>query len=481
MSLLDETLGLLEQKARPDQLEGMARFGIRGEKRLGVSIPELRKLAWDIGKKISIVVLLATLSMEVYAKGISDHYDVKVRLDPEKRVIRVNAVLTFHSRQISRDSTTFFLHKQFKIAKVFGKDVRRFSFKQDDTCPAAWIPQGRALRIFFDNKVHRTDPFIINFEYEGKITEWPEWSANVITDHWVELGLYLPWFPYNPNHGPFTFTIEAQCPDDFVLRSMGGYRFKEGIWFFESNLPSTDMVLISAKVIRTIEKIECGHHVLVHFSKLREKIANRISSDLIYILKLYQTWFEGSKKKQITLIESLRENGGGYARPGLISVAGISDLSYLKRHQSYIRYLAHEAGHIWWSLAPTGNWQDWLNEGFAEYSALLIVRKMFGERAYQKRIEKKKASMKKSVPIWGFGRNDHSTPEKSRMIEVNLYNKGPVLLHLLSERINTNQFMILCREMIDLSVSSTADFLALLKEKHGSELKNWFKGLLCSY
>ncbi len=42
---LDTVLVELRAKARPDQLEGMARFGITGSGRLGVSVPDLRKIA----------------------------------------------------------------------------------------------------------------------------------------------------------------------------------------------------------------------------------------------------------------------------------------------------------------------------------------------------------------------------------------------------------------------------------------------------
>jgi 3-methyladenine DNA glycosylase AlkD len=50
----NETVAALKTLARPDQLEGMARFGIVGEGRLGVSIPSLRKLARSIGKDHSL-------------------------------------------------------------------------------------------------------------------------------------------------------------------------------------------------------------------------------------------------------------------------------------------------------------------------------------------------------------------------------------------------------------------------------------------
>jgi 3-methyladenine DNA glycosylase AlkD len=50
MATVEDVMGQLQSKAKPDQLEGMARFGIVGEKRLGVSVPDMRKIAKEIGK-----------------------------------------------------------------------------------------------------------------------------------------------------------------------------------------------------------------------------------------------------------------------------------------------------------------------------------------------------------------------------------------------------------------------------------------------
>ncbi len=49
MASIDEALEKLRQNARPDQLGGMARFGITVENWLGVSIPALRKIAKELG------------------------------------------------------------------------------------------------------------------------------------------------------------------------------------------------------------------------------------------------------------------------------------------------------------------------------------------------------------------------------------------------------------------------------------------------
>src|SRR4030042_5829352 len=50
MASLKEVLDSLKSKARPDQLAGMARYGMGVERRLGVSIPEMRKMAKELGR-----------------------------------------------------------------------------------------------------------------------------------------------------------------------------------------------------------------------------------------------------------------------------------------------------------------------------------------------------------------------------------------------------------------------------------------------
>jgi 3-methyladenine DNA glycosylase AlkD len=50
MGTVEEVLAKLRAKARPDQLEGMSRYGMTIDCRLGVSVPDMRKIAKDCGK-----------------------------------------------------------------------------------------------------------------------------------------------------------------------------------------------------------------------------------------------------------------------------------------------------------------------------------------------------------------------------------------------------------------------------------------------
>jgi 3-methyladenine DNA glycosylase AlkD len=55
---LQDALDGLAQHARPDQLDGMARFGIVGDGRLGVSIPATRALARTLGRDHALALAL---------------------------------------------------------------------------------------------------------------------------------------------------------------------------------------------------------------------------------------------------------------------------------------------------------------------------------------------------------------------------------------------------------------------------------------
>jgi 3-methyladenine DNA glycosylase AlkD len=55
----------LREKANPANLEGMSRYGIAVERRLGVSMPDMRRIAKDLGKSHE-------LALELWDTGVAD-------------------------------------------------------------------------------------------------------------------------------------------------------------------------------------------------------------------------------------------------------------------------------------------------------------------------------------------------------------------------------------------------------------------------
>ena len=58
MASVEEVLEKLKEVSRPDQVEGMARFGMTAEQRLGVKVPDMPKLAKKIGKNHELALAL---------------------------------------------------------------------------------------------------------------------------------------------------------------------------------------------------------------------------------------------------------------------------------------------------------------------------------------------------------------------------------------------------------------------------------------
>ena len=78
MATVDEVMEQLKSKAKKDQLEGMARFAIVGDQRLGVSVPDMRKIAKDIGKDHQ-------LALDLWETGVPEGMIVAGMIaEPEK-------------------------------------------------------------------------------------------------------------------------------------------------------------------------------------------------------------------------------------------------------------------------------------------------------------------------------------------------------------------------------------------------------------
>jgi len=78
MASVKDVLDKLQSKAKPDQLEGMAKYGMTVERRLGVSVPDMRKLAKEIGKDHK-------LALDLWKTGMAEARIVAAMAgDPDK-------------------------------------------------------------------------------------------------------------------------------------------------------------------------------------------------------------------------------------------------------------------------------------------------------------------------------------------------------------------------------------------------------------
>lgn len=408
-----------------------------------------------------------------------NHYHLEASLIQSEGLLEASAEISFSTPTPGIESAQFYLHRQLAVSEVSGPLVSHFQFDPSEPASAPWLPEAGTLHVTFSRPLREGEKTELHIEYAGRITEWPTWSANVITEEWVELGLYLPWFPYNfDDFGPFTFDVDFATDSAYEVRGYGTtVRTGEG-WHIERTFPANDIVVVASKELETLRLDGEGGSVQLHNPGLDDSTTTGIASSALLALGTYEGWFGPADERDVTVIASKRELGGGYARPGLIVLTKVTGLNAPGRRADFFRFLGHEIGHLWWRRAATNSWEDWLNESFAEYSALLLLREEFGAAEFQTRLERKRTTISGTAPIWEFDRSDTSTELARSEVAAILYDKGPLLLNDLVARIGLPAFFDWCRTLSSREVKTTDAAVSLLREQTDTETSEWFENAL---
>ena len=395
------------------------------------------------------------------------HYKIMLSIDPAEQYIEVDC-----SWDIPHDSREniidFYLHRQFQIDELAVNENKSFTIS-GDTSDIRYMPY--ATRYSLNTQALKNDKITLHLKYSGRITEWPEYSANVIGEDWTEMGSYLPWYPLNRHYGPFTYEVEVFTHDDYRTFMMGTGAADNNWAFYRTENPTNDMVFCASKNLRTERKEIYQYNFWFAYSTFTDSLINTLTSDIRQILLLYNKWFPPGGNNTMCMVESMREKGGGYARLGGIYLTGFKNADYYELRKPYTRYLAHEIAHLWWHRADANIWEDWLNEGFAEYSALMVLRELHGDEYFEEWLNKKRKQSEGTDPVWQYDRNG----EQAYTI---LYDKTPLLLHELEGRIGTDPFKQLMWDILINRVSNTYEFMAILEDLEGKETADWFLGKL---
>ena len=79
MASVEDVLTRLKARAKADRLKGMARYGMAIERRLGVSVPDMRKIAKEYGKDHN-------LALELWKTGIAEAKIVAAMVDEPRKL-----------------------------------------------------------------------------------------------------------------------------------------------------------------------------------------------------------------------------------------------------------------------------------------------------------------------------------------------------------------------------------------------------------
>ncbi|HDT13848.1 MAG TPA: hypothetical protein ENO03_05755 [Candidatus Aminicenantes bacterium] len=417
---------------------------------------------------LAAALTVPLLPMRSAGREAPPHYDLTLVLQPAEKRIQVTGTIRLTDVRGS-GAFTLYLHKglSFRTFEIDGIPV--------DPGPAGpsdiqFMPAAFKYDVSSPPQAEGFAERILGFSYDGALDERPEWLANIVSETWVEIGNYFPWYPVCPGLGPFTYKVTVSAPSPYRVYAPGTETRTGGRFVFESNRPTKDVVVCASADLRVQRfRVDGNDFSLASFSLDSETI-RALVRDVDDVYRTLGRWY-GRIEQPLALVESKREKGGGYSRPGGLFLPGFTRTPYLDNRLGYRRYLAHEIAHGWWNLADASTWHDWLNESFAEYTALRYLRETAGTGEFRKRIESYARESEGLPPLWELDRDSEAAYEA-------LYRKGPVLLHRLEERLGTDRFISLCRTVLEQRAGRTEDFFVILKAAAGEETAFWFENLL---
>jgi hypothetical protein len=420
---------------------------------------------------VSAYILLAIPALRA---GVVEHYAIELDIRPETSSISAETNMTVVAPKDGLRELVMTFCKELAIQPVPADAGWRADFRTDDPAPNRYIDHAAPLVIRFDPALKAGERRIVKLVYAGRIPEH-SWGVNIIRPDWVELGLYSGWFPYPQDPTAFSYSVKVRIDPRFHVTGFGDVSGGDGTYVLKMDRDVSDIVVIASPDLET--RVLGGGDARIRIDSAGVKTveaetiartADEIRQDLT---GLFGNPEPGAGSGLSLVVTAQRQRGGGYARSPSFVVMTYSPGDMQK--EGFQKSLAHEIAHIWWHGAPVDTWEDWRNESFAEYTALLETGRRFGEARYLSWIEKYREGTRDAPPIWGIERG-HEAAYKT------LYWKGAVLLHDLRQAIGAAKFAEFCRAALTRRPESTIAWLDLLGSMTTDKVRSEFEQRLKS-
>jgi hypothetical protein len=302
-------------------------------------------------------------------------------------------------------------------------------------------------------------------------------QVNGIGPDRVELAGYVDWYPRLQPAGAFSFRLRVDVPTPFetvtnaeLLRSESAEGRTASEW--QSYEPTGDVVLLSAPGLGSVESEGGDMKVEIHSSALSPSYVESMKDDVARVVAFLSDLMETPPPTRVVRIAYSPRAGWGYVRSPLIVVSEASARSLQAQpfgQARDLRYITHEVAHYWWHLADASTPEDWINEGLAEYTALLAVEALVGREFADRLLEEYRERSGNSATEAPIAETDGASRDR----EVNRYVRPVLLLEEVRQR-NGNESMdrflqALCRRFTEDEGATTSVFLEQAGRSFGAE------------
>jgi hypothetical protein len=395
-----------------------------------------------------LIMFCSIISVAQNVKG----YDGTIQIDAKKHVLKANFTITFNALP-EEDTMKLFLHRSSRNLELTSgnKTIKSIITNEE------FVEKDHAINFNKSNVKNRK----LNIKYTLNLDSLSN-NGFRFNENWIELNLYTAWYPFNTSYGRFPYKIKTKIAKDYKMFGSGNTSRKNNTWIIDQKIQSID---ISQVFYKGLKEEVIGKIKLYHFNIKQENvqtIKNNTRNHYNYLTK----WLGESISTDLVMGVSNLKHTTSYARKNFISLS-VSN----KYSEFYDRILAHELGHLWWNKAAVTSWEEWLNESFAEYSAIILQRQLFGEQNFEKNI---KRIMRQSQNA----KSPYKLEKGSKNYQNSVTYKGAYFLYQLENKIGRENMSDLMRIIHSAKITTTNDLISLVSEKQGKEVASFLLDLL---
>lgn len=388
-------------------------------------------------------------------------YDFTVQIDVPIRQVAVDG--SFEVDFSGSDSIALILwrHARIDTLRCANHEIA-YRFDTLAPAPAQFIADGRALTLYRPAGAPDRCRIYTRYTLDMHGMQGPAKSFN---DRWIEIGYYTAWYPVCNGTSADRSHLLIGINDGYTVSGSGIIRRTDrGMWEMDQPWAIFDNVILASPVLKSRCMEDNGTTIEIIYTDFPDADVDSTMSCSFDALKLFRRLYQigGDENAYIKFLLSASSSSGGYSRKNFITLNSKVFNDYV------LSNTAHEISHFWWNKAPVESWHDWLNESFAEFSALQYLRHARGEDAYAHRIAAYREETRHVRPIWGINRAD-------REAHIVLYRKGSVLLADLLVRIGEEPFFDFLATVIRARIADTSSFLDLAETQLGRENRDWIE------
>lgn len=400
-------------------------------------------------------------------KDNNSFYKANLEIDVEKQFISVDMQISYCISEERTREISFLLHENLNIIHLGGTRVQSYEFNK---ATKTMLPEAGTLVVYLKEDEVKGEKINIQLSYRGSLGIFKPTGENRVTKEWVALGLYFPWFPLNvkqlssPN---IIYDINVRVENEYSVFGIGKAQKIGDYWNVSDDVPGIDIIVMASKELEQKQIQGENINLEIYYKKNNDVIEQKG----VTILNSYINWFGENEKQDLKIVFA---PGGSYARKGFVVLRESTNINDKKGLMDYILYLSHELSHLWWTNAPSNTWEEWLNESFSEYSALMIIREMFNQEDFEDLIDQKKVRCLDTHPIKGLDM-------KYEHRKVVTYDKGCIILNSLETKVGKEKFLNILKQSYNMKIKSSEEFLEILSSEVGREIAKEIDEMLTRY